>query len=98
MEIKRVLWAHSSTCTYRGQGMNTAVDLQGQDMSSHAQAPPDAASNYARRPASMSTGNLTDLSGYQQPGAVDNVLGNSMPGPLRGVASTSNIWDGQVGR
>jgi hypothetical protein len=99
IEIKSVPWAHSSTCTYRGQGMNTAVDLQGQDMSSHAQAPPDAASNFARRPASMSTGNLTDLSGCQQPGAsMENLLGNSMPVPLRGVASTSNIWDGQVGR
>ena len=78
--------------------MNTAVDLQGQDISSHAQAPPDAARKFARRPASMSTGDLTDLSGCQQPGAVENLLGNSVPVPLRGVASTSNIWDGQVGR
>ena len=27
---------------------------------------------------------------------MDNLLGNSMPAPLRGVASTSSIWDGQV--
>lgn len=44
----------------------------------------------------MSTGNLTDLGGYQQPRAVENLLGNSLPAPLRGVASTSNIWDSQV--
>ncbi len=38
----------------------------------------------------MSTGNLADM--YNQP----NLLGNGMQGGLRGVASTSNIWDGQV--
>ena len=27
---------------------------------------------------------------------MDNLLGNSMPAPLRGVTSTSSIWDGQV--
>lgn len=46
--------------------------------------------NLSRSNASMSTGNLADL--YNQPG----LLGNGMQGGLRGVASTSNIWDGQV--
>lgn len=70
--------------------------VQGQDMGAHTQVMADPAANFGRRPASMSTGNLTDLPSYQHPGAVENLLGNSMPGTLRGVASTSNIWDGQV--
>ncbi|CAL8466783.1 g6319 [Coccomyxa elongata] len=45
--------------------------------------------NFSRRNASMSTGNLADM--YNQP----NLLGNGMQSGLRGVASTSNIWDGQ---
>ena len=51
---------------------------------------PDQGDNFSRRNASMSTGNLADL--YNQPGLINN----GMQGGLRGVASTSNIWDGQV--
>lgn len=70
--------------------------LQGQDIGPHAQGQADPSSAFGRRPTSMSAGNLTDLGGYQQPGAVESLLGNGMAGPLRGVASGSNIWDGQV--
>lgn len=75
--------------------MHTLAE-QGQDMASHPKAPADHVNTFGRRSASMSAGNLTDLGSYQQQQrAVDNLLGSSMPG-LRGVASTSNIWDGQV--
>ena len=70
--------------------------LQGQDVGSHTPGQADPTSAFGRRPTSMSAGNLTDLGGYQQPGAVENLLGTSMAGPLRVVASGSNIWDGQV--
>ena len=69
---------------------------QAQDVGPHTHAQADPASSFGRRPTSMSAGNLTDLGGYQQPGVVESLLGNNMAGPLRGVASGSNIWDGQV--
>ena len=48
-----------------------------------------------RRPVSMSTGNLVDL--YESAAAERGGAGGSMAG-LRGVASSSNLWDQQVTR
>ena len=71
---------------------------QGQDLGPHTQGQANPGNTFGRRPTSMSAGNLTDLGSYQQPGAVESLLGTNMAGPLRGVASGSNIWDGQVRR
>ena len=46
-----------------------------------------------RRPVSMSTGNLVDL--YESAAAERGGGGGGMAG-LRGVASSSNLWDQQV--
>ena len=54
----------------------------------------DQSGVFPRRSASMSTGNLADLC---QQGSLDGLMGGGLQGPsLRGVASTSQIWDGQV--
>lgn len=46
-----------------------------------------------RRPVSMSTGNLVEL--YESAAAERGGAGGGMAG-LRGVASSSNLWDQQV--
>ena len=48
-----------------------------------------------RRPVSMSTGNLADL--YESAAAERGGGGGGMAG-LRGVASSSNLWDQQASR
>ena len=53
------------------------------------------ASGLGRRNVSMSTGNLADL--YPSVGlGAGGVPNCDLHAGLRGVASTSNIWDGQV--